>query len=616
MQGLRGRLTLSQVVIADEWKGPPPGKGGWSLWYFGSSSQRLLDMSTAKNVEDTVFPAGEAVNAAATRLRAELLELDAQLASRRFPLAWAASDLAERNPLTSDVCIGICRAVALVETARDGGAHLVVVDDAGFGRALVELCRRAGLVAVWRGTPHRPLRRVLSAWRTHRYFLRLWRETRSRVRRWRSAPIIPGQLDVVLMTWVDHRTFTNTDALRVDRFFGSLPAWLRDGGRRFCWLGNVLGPMSRITETAGASGNEPVVLASGSFGLGSLVRAYFSLMAFPLALRRRLTIGGIDVSPLIGWARGRELASPRLVSAAMYLAVARTLRRLRLTPRVLFYTYENQPWEKVMLAGFRRVLPSTTLIGVQHAPFAGQYLSAYPSRRQWSDGTTPDLLVTIGEEFRESVIAAGAPPDRVMVGGALRYPDILTRRGGGRIREPDGTRRILVACSIDLNEAIELTHKAATATAGLAEVALVINFHPMANEDFRATVRDRMAQAADRGHVSFVEDSADALIGTVDVVLYNASGTSFEAVAAGVPTIFVGSELALDLDKMAGEGGASCRRVDELRRLILRLLDDAEFRRDRVRAGQMYLRRCFSLPSVQIWSDLAAGMTRRMERAA
>src|SRR5262249_505257 len=147
--------------------------------------------------------------------------------------------------------------------------------------------------------------------------------------------------------------------------------------------------------------------------------------------RRRLAIGGVDVTPLIRWARGREAVSTRLVSASMYHGLARGLRRLRVAPRAVLYTYENQPWEKLMLAGFRRALPSTILIGVQHAPFAEQYLGAHPSRRQWHDGTTPDLLVTIGEEFRDRLIARGAPPERIVVGGALRYADILAKRCGG-----------------------------------------------------------------------------------------------------------------------------------------------------------------------------------------
>ncbi len=583
-----------------------PDAGRWWLWYLGDNSERLLDLATIQNADDTIFPVGEAVNAISARVRGELIDLDAQLASSRFPLAWAASDLAERNPLTSDVCVGICRALALVEAARNGGSHLVIVDDADFGEALAELCRSAGIAAQWRGARRGRLGRMASVLRVHWGFLNSWREQCRAARRWMSTSFGSGQPDVVLMTWMDHRTFAAPDALRVDRFFGGLSAWLRESGRRLGWVGNVLGSASRIIDAANAIPSEPVWLTSNLFGPASLVRSYCGLVAFPFALRRRLVVGGLDVTPLIRWARGLELMSSRLVSAGLYFGLASGLRRLGVAPRALFYTYENQPWEKVMLAGFRRALPSTILVGVQHAPFARQYLSAHPSRRQWQDGTTPDLLVTIGEEFRERLIACGAPPERVLVGGALRYPGILAERNGGRVREPRDARRVLVACSIDLQEAIELTHKAAIATAGLAGVDLIVNFHPMVDDSFRMTLRERMSNAADSRHVSFVDDNADAWLGKVDVVLYNASGTSFEAVAAGVPAIFVGSDIALDMDKMAGQGAMTCRSAAELRACIVELLDDAGLRQRCVEMGRNFLARCFTAPAPEFWTGLAA----------
>jgi len=269
------------------------------------------------------------------------------------------------------------------------------------------------------------------------------------------------------------------------------------------------------------------------------------------------------------------------------------------------YTFENQPWEKAMIAGFRRALPATRLVGVQHAPLAENYLSAYPSRRQWREGTVPDLLVTIGEDFRDRLVARGAPRERVIVGGALRYPSILTAQPGGRKPPSAGAHLVLATCSMDEREAFELAHKAADATSGLDGVRLAVNFHPMVSAQFRAAVRERIASLCDCRHVDFVEGSAEEWLGKASIVLYSASGTAFEAVAREVPAVFVGSELALDLDKMAGEGGLRCRDVNELHRLIARLLDEPEFRRASIAAAQSYLRRCFTPPSAELWYGLA-----------
>jgi hypothetical protein len=253
---------------------------------------------------------------------------------------------------------------------------------------------------------------------------------------------------------------------------------------------------------------------------------------------------------------------------------------------------------------------------VQHAPLAERYLSAHPSRQQWRNGTAPDLLTTIGEEFRDRLLALGAPNDRVAVGGALRFPMMLAKCGGGRERIAAAPRFVLAACSMDLRDSLELAHKAAIATAGIDGIRLAINFHPMVGEDFRVTVRTHVGALGDCRHVDFVGGNAQEWLEKTGVLLYGASGTSFEAVAAGIPAVFVASDLALDLDKMSGRGGLHCRTVAELRNLIMRLLDDEEFRRVRVTAAQAYLRDCFAPPAMRFWSGLAAEALDSVDHAA
>jgi hypothetical protein len=127
----------------------------------------------------------------------------------------------------------------------------------------------------------------------------------------------------------------------------------------------------------------------------------------------------------------------------------------------------------------------------------------------------------------------------------------------------------------------------------------------MVDPAFRAALRQRVTAEVDCAHVSFVEGSADAWFGTVDLVVYNASGTSFEAVAAGLPAIFVGSEIALDMDKMRGRATLRCRTADELRRHVRDALDDPNVRRTCVAAGRHFLSRCFAAPRSDVWVDVA-----------
>lgn len=598
-------MTAGEVVIMKSpWHGNVTEPGAWSIWYFGADYAQFLELVARADSVHTVIKVGDVINAVATRLRPQVLEIDQSLASGWFRLAWASSDLAERNPLSSDLYLDLCRGVGLVEAAREGGRHLVLVEDVSLGRCLAKLCRCAGVkVRAFVGT--NLWSRIREAARAHLAFLYGLAKQRHALWRHRVDPAMLVGCTALLISWAD----AGEGQLRAtDRFLGNLPTWLRDEGEKIGWLLNPTAwvhPIEKIAATVRqrASSAEPIVLVGALQGFLALVRAYACLLVFALAARRRLLLSGIDVSPVVQWFVGQEMSSPRLVFAALFYSIAGGLKRHGISPKVLIYTYENQPWEKAMLIGFRRALPATTLVGVQHAPFAENYLSIYPTELQWRDGTAPDLLMTIGDEFRARLLTLGAPARRIMVGGALRFPTIASEHASAPRRYGGECFKVFVTCSMDPREASELTHKVAVATAGVPGIRLLVSFHPMLEEALRAKIRGRVARLTDT--VEFVADPAHGWLREVDLLVYSWSGTSFEAVALGVPAIYVESDLLLDLDKMAGRGTLRCREPAELRRMIQKLMSDGEARSNAVSAGQIFLRRCFAAPRYEFWTQLA-----------
>jgi hypothetical protein len=412
-----------------------------------------------------------------------------------------------------------------------------------------------------------------------------------------------GMRSLWLMSWAE-----GDDRPDGDRFLGRLPDWLRIGGLEIGFLYNPvvwLKPIDGIAAAVARSRRQPTALVGQFVGLGSLIRCYASLLVFPLSLKRRLVMAGIDLTRLARLALRRELASSRLPAAALYAYLAPGLKRSGTMPRALFYTYENQPWEKTMLAGFRRVLPSTILVGVQHAPLAERYLGGHPSARQWRDGTAPDLLVTVGPEFQQRLIALGAPSNRILVGGALRYTDLLATSSAPAARESDKARLVLATCSMDPRDSLELAYKAIVATTALAGVRLVINFHPMTEAGIRATLHTCLTKLADCQHVDFVEGSAAQWLERSDILLYSSSNTAFEAAAIGVPVIFVGSDIMLDADVMSAAATPKRRSAEDLRHQINELISSASKRAAAIEAGRSHLTRCLAVPKADFWTALA-----------
>jgi hypothetical protein len=195
---------------------------------------------------------------------------------------------------------------------------------------------------------------------------------------------------------------------------------------------------------------------------------------------------------------------------------------------------------------------------VQHAPFGWNYLSLFPSRRSIAQGALPDLLLMAGDGYAQWLLDAGVPAERVAVLGAIRFERMVGSRAVPRAAA-------LCCTGIELDEAIELAVKATVALSDM-RVPLLINFHPITDASFRASVRDAVRKAAGGSeHVTLSTAPMRDLLDQASAVLYMTSAACFEAVANGRTAIHVGRELVLDYDKLPEVMALRCSSRDDLR---------------------------------------------------
>ncbi|CAK0760883.1 hypothetical protein CCP2SC5_2820001 [Azospirillaceae bacterium] len=225
-----------------------------------------------------------------------------------------------------------------------------------------------------------------------------------------------------------------------------------------------------------------------------------------------------------------------------------------------------------MREGIRRCGLKTQFISYQTSTFAPTYLSFYPSRAEISSGRIPDRLWTIGSAYVELFRAQGVPEDRLLMVGSFRYHHFIETRDAP-LRSSRGARQdlvVLCATSIDYQEALELVFKAAAAVQGKTGVRLLVNFHPVTSRMFRMRVQETVISLLGRepDGVEYAEAGVQDLLARADIVLYSASGSVFEAMAMGVPAIYVGRDWAIDQDKAPNAVAIRCRTISELRMLI------------------------------------------------
>lgn len=555
-------------MIISDWN-QRPRSGCWAVWALSEAPPAALPHGwTAVHVNTLI-------DAEAHRLREHLIDLDGALFSGKNPEAWAATKIADRNPYTSDLADSIAVTMALVAAGRTGGDILVMTTDPGLGRGLVAVCRGAGLDAEWRGCSTK-LR-----WRTVVQRLQNgvnivrdgWQEIRA-MHKYRLTPDRVGGAEGWVLSWVRTGSFRGENLQNGDGILGILPRLMGHGGTNVAYIGNPVAWVEGIDAIAGAaaSSRHRATLVPAFFSLQARLRATLRALRVSASCKRTLVIDGVDLSPLAKRAVTQESVSDVATRAMLYYEIGRESARRGITPEILLYPYENQPWEKQMIAGFRRFCPGTVLVGFQHTVFSQLYFGADPSRWQLARNYFPDYLIASGPEYQHRLIRCGVAPARIVLGGAFRFPQIAVPPT--EPRPPTGLHSVLASLPLQADEAQELASMAVHATARLG-LRLVVSFHPSMDMETRTRIR-RIAGTI--GDVTFTDAAARVLLGDADLLLYNSSGSVFDATAMGVPAVNVVPRARLNLDKLPGGNPLTCRSLDELGAALARLQDPEQVR--------------------------------------
>jgi hypothetical protein len=395
-------------------------------------------------------------------------------------------------------------------------------------------------------------------------------------------------IDVLLVTWADPHTFEAHRPLDVETYYGDLPRALRDAGRRVGYLANPASwvfPFDEIlanVETAA----DVALLPEQAVRVRDAVRIALGSLLSPAAPKQRFVIDGVDLTPILIDELRREWVKPRQLWALQFACVGHMLAR-RAKPSLVLHPYENQPWEKALRIGLRRTLPETEVVGIQHTPVSERWFACFPSRRDIAARAIPDLCVTIGPYWRRLFEAHGYPPETLEVAPPLRFELPALE---DRVRPAESNRTVLVACSIGISDSLEIVVKAGQALDSL-ELTILVKLHPkmgMSQSDFAR----RLAQIDERtaAAVEYVGGSVADVLPRVGLVIYNTTSVSYEALAAGLPILFVSSDFSFDADPvpthapghMSGSSAAEIRTAAE--RVLAEMPDVRHARRAAARA--------------------------------
>ncbi len=183
-------------------------------------------------------------------------------------------------------------------------------------------------------------------------------------------------------------------------------------------------------------------------------------------------------------------------------------------PGRVAWPWENFAWERGLCRAARRHDVKT--IGYQHTVIGPHQINYSTATNPDGLESIPDLVVANGPAYRAELVAWGVPEDRLLIGGALRFP-----RFKQNTYDPEGP------VFVPLSGSLAVARQQLSAARAIAETGrrILVKEHPMYPLDFEET------QTLKRTDVPLARQSG------LSAVLYSTGTSGLEAMLAGLPSL-------------------------------------------------------------------------------
>lgn len=291
-----------------------------------------------------------------------------------------------------------------------------------------------------------------------------------------------------------------------------------------------------------------------------------------------------------------ELMLALLIASQKITGCLAFLRACR--PAAIVTDYDrNQQWSCLVLAARRLGIPTVTLVhGVMHDDAIGY------------SPVLADRIVCWGEFDRKKLIAAGEPPEKVVIGGCPRLSRELSA-DAVKSREKlslDQNKPVVMFATSPEMQRLTLTESFCAAVARLDFLSAVVRLHPAEN------MADYESVARRYSGVRFFENSSatlDEFFAAADVVVVHSSGVGSDALVKGRLAIVLDFEAqpvghAADLIRYAGCPHA--RTSEELAEILRRMLLEDACRRSLTLTAERFVERFCSFYAEESAGRIAA----------
>jgi hypothetical protein len=298
---------------------------------------------------------------------------------------------------------------------------------------------------------------------------------------------------------------------------------------------------------------------------------YLSALMYPLlVLRQKIEVTrflNFDVSDVILEEQRTKSVTSGLQSVLIYLLFLR-LGQSGLNPKLLITWYENQNINKAVIAGARKGLAQTKIIGTQTFILSSNRLSLFPSQSEVEAQVVPHLLLETSQ-YQCQRVQAFTKEIPCQSAAALRFAHLFNDECVKGQRQEQKGDIILVLLPYDIQEAVELMTILKEGLDQIKEdVSILIKGHP--DYDAKTLINAFGKNDWPKQFEVFQGNITEALNITTIVVSSNTS-SMVEAATRGIPVIFLGRQTVLNnnyLSNLDMDISVECFSTSELIKAI------------------------------------------------
>ncbi len=481
------------------------------------------------------------------RLDREYLDFIAGLAQQSGSKFWWANSLSEKNELLSPFYYRITVLYAFERWLKDHrGQDCIVICDDGLWDPVRSLLRRDHQVeggGRWFKNLSKTIRNAC------RYIIKLklaclrelYRMVLSRLCLKISGKLKSLRNARVIKSWVDHRSYRS--GKYQDAYFPHVLTYFQNNQVPHILLADIIQDFRRHLVAIARDKENFIVPIEYFLSLKDLWRAFVVQWVERPRFLRQANFGELDVTALVREELAESFFSTRFFNNVLYYFKIKGLSR-KLDMHSFIYTFENYAWEKMCLLALKESSDHISTVGFQHAFIAKNSFRYLLGKDEAGIVPSPERIVTMGDVTRRILVSYGRWPQNILkTGCALRQSQTMNADQASNAR----SRNILVAFSMTRLDSIKILEFIFEAGLGNYPHKVYLRFHP------QTPVQEVLKSLSFEMPSNFEISRAPSLsedLKRAGVVLYTFTTVGLEALANGIPAVYLDVNSPLDLDPL------------------------------------------------------------------